>query len=258
MKTPFKIGYGSIGWLLVPMVKIAREVHALGVEGIEGFGLTEMLLEDEQLAVELPKIGVRFIGSYFGASLVEPEALKYELDEFDRTLLKIAQLQGSVVAVGAGRIFPESRDRDWNHFIQAIKQMAGMAAARGVQLAYHPHDHTLVYEEQELARFLSDTKDSQVGITLDTAHFSKAHMDIYSQVKSLGSRLKHVHLKDLDRDGNFADLGKGMLDLRRFLQCLKDAGYAGWVTIEIDSTDDPFESARANVSHLKLVLSRLV
>ena len=75
-------------------------------------------------------------------------------------------------------------------------------------------------------------------------------MDIVSEIRRLGDRVAHIHLKDLE-DDEFVELGKGTLPLEKFLNTLRDLGYSGWMTIELDATPDPEESAKISVDYVQ-------
>lgn len=254
-----RIAYGAIGWLLWPMGRIASELKLLGVSGIEGFGLTDLLPDDDDLAEHLNNLGTTFVGAYYGASLVQPEAHAQEMAEFEQTVREIARLGGDVVAVGGGRHFDGKEKEHWPLLIAGVREMGRIAAQHGVKLAYHPHQGTLVFEKPEVERFVEDTKNEspQVGLTFDTAHFHCGGMDIREWMVRLRSRVVHVHLKDVNEKGEFVELGKGKLDLEGFLRELLTGGYQGWLTIELDASLDPVASARTSVTHLNALLDRI-
>jgi inosose dehydratase len=76
--------------------------------------------------------------------------------------------------------------------------------------------------------------------------------DPVALTESAASRIRHVHLKDVDRDlagrvisgtlpyekavrdGLYMPLGDGDVDVRRVLEALDEAGYDGWYVLEQD------------------------
>ena len=98
-----------------------------------------------------------------------------------------------------------------------------------------------------------------VKLCIDTAHTTKAGMDPAEIIRTYGSRLQYLHLKDVtpdDADASqfpdfthdqalpiFCELGLGIVDLAGVKQALDDVGYDGWITLEIDqSTSSPAKS----------------
>jgi len=62
-----------------------------------------------------------------------------------------------------------------------------------------------------------------------------------------------VHLKDFTADPfAFLPLGQGDLDVTAIVAELGDAGYDGWITVELDAYDGaPGDAARASREHLE-------
>ena len=252
-----KIACGVIGWLLSPMCRVAEIVRNLGIQGIEGFGLDEVLPEDANLKERLLAMNVSFVGSYFGASLVQPDFLADELDEFEMTVKEVARLGGSVVAVGGGRVISGHDEKTWVQLIKSINQLGIIASRHGIKLGFHPHDGTLIHKQKEVERLLAETDPKNVGLTFDTAHFHEGGMEICAALQSYYARIVHVHLKDVNDKHQFVEIGKGTLPIPAFLDQLYTLGYDGWLTIELDATPDPPASAEVSIKWLKEVLQSL-
>lgn len=241
-----RIAYGAIGWVTWPLTEIAARLQTLGIRGIEGFGLSELMPEDAELKRNLAGLDVQFVGSYFGASLVQMDRRETESRNFEITAKKVAELGGTVLALGGGRLYPrlpeEQQVSQWDCLIESVHELGRIARAHGVRLGFHPHDHTRVFREAEIRRFLRETDPALTGLTFDTAHIALAGMDILQTWEVMRSRVVHVHLKDL-KDGKFTDL-EGHLPLEQFLSTVRASGYSGWITIELDATEDPEGSAK--------------
>ena len=255
-----KIAYGSIGWVTWALSEVAANLGSMGIRGIEGFGLNELMPEDNELKVKLARLEVSFVGSYFGASMVQKDRWETEVANFTSTVKSVAELGGNIVSVGGGRFYPglsnQRRSEDWARLIEGAHTFGRIAQQHGVKFGFHPHDHTLVFRHDDIERFLKDTDPALVGLTFDTAHFGAADMNILDQLKSHFKRIVHVHLKD-EKDGRFLELGRGRLPLKEFLASLHGGGYNGWITIELDATPDPVASATDSLAHLLKLLDSL-
>ena len=253
-----RVAYGSIGWVTWPLADVARKVAAMGIRGIEGLGLTELMPEDQNLGAVLKSLNVKFAGSYFGASLVQKDRRATEIGNFTATVRKVSEWGGSVIALGGGRDYPEAstteREVHWQNLIEGVHEFARIAQAHQVQIGFHPHDHTRVYRLDEIRRFLKDTAKapSPAGLTFDTAHIGAAGMDILDAWEEFAPRVVHVHVKDLTKIGDFCELGAGQLPLQQFVRMLREKAYPGWLTIELDATPDPEASALKSWNQLKL------
>ncbi len=120
----------------------------------------------------------------------------------------------------------------------------------GITLAYHNHD----FEYQRLG-------DRTILEILygETAHL-KAELDVYwshkggddpaKRIRQLGERCALLHLKDITRDGDFAEVGEGVLDFAPILAAGKAVGVR-WYIVEQD------RCARPSIEAVALSLKNL-
>ena len=76
------------------------------------------------------------------------------------------------------------------------------------------------------------------------------------RIRKYADRLVQLHLKDMDADGAFEELGKGTMDLKG---CIKAAETTpcNWLIYEQDVCKrPPFECAVASIAHLKKLLGK--
>lgn len=73
-------------------------------------------------------------------------------------------------------------------------------------------------------------------VTLDTSHCGVDNYDILEALDRVGNHLSHVHLSDSYQDhrDNHAIPGEGELPLRPFIERLKEVGFKGAVSLELD------------------------
>src|SRR3984893_6670184 len=69
---------------------------------------------------------------------------------------------------------------------------------RGIKLAYHHHLKMLVETAEEISAFCEITRP-EVGLLLDTGHAYAAGADYAEILRKFGSRVVHIHLKDVRR-----------------------------------------------------------
>jgi len=137
----------------------------------------------------------------------------------------------------------------WERVGRNLADAARRVRGRGFEPTFHHHAGTFVETPEEIDLLL-DRVD--VGLTLDTGHLLIGGGDPAEAWGRWGSRINHVHLKDVDRGrlraivdagggmvdvwsgGTFVPLGDGDLDVTAFLDDLVAAEYAGWVVIEQD------------------------
>jgi inosose dehydratase len=100
---------------------------------------------------------------------------------------------------------------------------------------------------------------TEVGLLLDTGHAYAAGADYAEILRKFGSRVAHIHLKDVRRDilerarkndwsfnsavreGMFTVPGDGDIDFSAIGEFIRRSGYRGWVVVEAEQ--DPAKAA---------------
>ncbi len=134
----------------------------------------------------------------------------------------------------------------------------------------HPHAGSFVEFEDEIERLLDD---SDLALCLDTGHAAYAGIAADRALIAYGSRLGHVHLKDVRADalarvrderldfwaaiaaGVFCPLGEGVVDLPGVLAALRDVGYNAYATIEQDRVPGSGSPLRDLAESLRVLAS---
>ncbi|WP_414172807.1 sugar phosphate isomerase/epimerase family protein [Clavibacter tessellarius] len=98
-------------------------------------------------------------------------------------------------APGRGAEADPLDDAAWSRLVRNTARAAGITRAAGFEPTFHHHAGTFVESPAEVDRFL-DAVD--VGLTLDTGHLVIAGGDPVAAVARWGSRITHLHLKDVD------------------------------------------------------------
>jgi inosose dehydratase len=98
---------------------------------------------------------------------------------------------------------------------------------------------------------------TRIDFCPDTAHLVAGGGDPAALIRRYSNRLRHVHLKDVHPDPlRFLPLGEGDVDRAGVIGALREAGYDGWLIVELDSYDgDPREAAQRSKAHLDRLLA---
>ena len=137
----------------------------------------------------------------------------------------------------------------------ALNGFAKASAARGIRFQYHNHDFEFrpVEGMSYFDRLLGATDPATVGIMLDVGWVQRAGEDPVGWLRKLGSRVRTIHLKDTTKnpDGRWAEIGRGVLDVKGVLGACRDLGVA-WALVEQDTCDrPPLESAAISLQALR-------
>lgn len=177
----------------------------------------------------------------FGDPALWPERLKRLQWALDRT----KELGLGDLMLHAGFI-PEKGDPARPAFLGTLAKVAGMGQEKGVTIAFETG--------QETADLLRLTLDELKCPNLKI-NFDPANMLLYEKgdpiwaVEILAGDIRSVHVKDAIRTkvpgtwGEEVPLGKGEVNIKKFLQTLKKVGYKGPLCIEREVGD---QQARFN------------
>lgn len=267
----------------VPVPVVLDEIARLGYDGCQtGVGFPA----GDELRSELGRRGLRLAEVYATLPTRAAGPLPGAL-EAGRERLTLLHEAGGEVLVAAADLAPERESRAGRAsdpatprlsddglaaLARILETLAGEATAGGHRLAFHPHAGTFVETPDEVARLAAASDPDLVGFCLDVGHYAVGGGDPVAAIRSLGRRVRHVHLKDVApeplerlragrtsgflaalRDRLFTELGAGLLDLDGVLGALAAIDYDGWLMIEQDTTwRPPSESAaigRAVLAH---------
>ena len=199
------------------------------------------------------------MAGFVPAVLHDPSSLERELARVDAAAQTIASLGGSVLVLAAstgGEGYEDAGRLDaagWGALGQGIDRVMVSAGDRGLRVAVHPHHGTVVERPEDVERLLDV---SAVGLCLDTGHLMVGGGDPVALARSAGSRIVHVHLKDVDaaiaervaagdlgyhagvRAGLYRPLGDGDVDVRGVLRAVEESAEVVWYVLEHDEVLD--------------------
>ncbi|MDX3768671.1 MULTISPECIES: sugar phosphate isomerase/epimerase [unclassified Streptomyces] len=130
---------------------------------------------------------------------------------------------------------------------------AGLAAREsGLKLLYHNHgtDHQVVDGVSLYDILLAETDPELVGFELDLYWAANGGASAPGELfVRHPRRFPALHVKDMAPDGDFADVGSGVLDFPAMFDTARRGGVKQWL-VEHDSPTDPFASALASYTYL--------
>lgn len=250
-----------------------QEISALGFTGFEAFAF---VVDDfgferlDEFKRALSERQLKLVALYGGGDLHVAE----RADEVTAENVRIARF---LAANGAGRLVlgPGRRpaggpSREHLHnFADCANEIGRRAADLGVLACAHPHVNTVIERKEEIDFLMEQTDSRYVAMAADTAHFRKGNPDWPTAevelFRTYSERIRYVHLKDWDPSippesageggtaviRDFVELGEGVVDLAGCVEALRDSGYAGWLTIELDYTRrTPIESVAMSQRYL--------
>lgn len=164
-------------------------------------------------------------------------------------------LGGEVLVFGSPRqrCIPDgaTREQAFDWALATFAQALPALDETGVALAIEPlaSEETDFINTCEDAHRLVDALGSpRVGLHLDVKAMCVEQSPPTELIRRHGRRALHFHANDANRRGP----GFGDVDFRPVLAGLSEAGYAGWISVEVfDYTPDPETIARDSLRYLR-------
>jgi sugar phosphate isomerase/epimerase len=157
----------------------------------------------------------------------------------------------------------QSADENEAAFLANISELADAADSAGVAVALEIHGDIMASSDVTIPLLEKIGRDS-IRVNYDTAN-----VEFYSGEKAVDDLpkivpyLAHVHLKDTTGgkgNWNFPALGTGTVDFGRVIEILRDAGYTGPYSVELEFQGEPWppladvtEAMRRSREHLNAV-----
>ena len=260
-----------------------RESREAGFTGTETG--VKYPLDAEILGPLLETHGLQLASGWFSGTLREC-SVEQEFENIKQMLITFKALSAPVViyaetsgSVQSQQNIPVSQkpvmpDAEFPEYGRKLTEVADRMADFGVRMSYHHHMGTVIETEREIDLLMENTGTS-VGLLIDTGHLGFTNADIEAVTRRYGSRINHVHCKDIrqeifkqvrEKDLSFLDAvlegvftvpGDGFIDFENFAKVLAEIDYSGWVVVEAEQDPEkanPLEYSRKGYQHLSNVL----
>jgi len=250
-----RLGYGTNGFANHGLAEALAVIADLGYAGVA------LTLDHAHLNPYAPALAQRVaeVGRQLarrGLAVVVETGARYLLDPYRKhapTLLDddrarrvgflrravdvAADLGAEAVSFWAGVRSPAlDPDLAWDRLVHGCAEVTDHAAAAGMTLGFEPEPGMLVDTVGEWHR-LRDALGAPpaFGLTLDIGHCRCVEPDpVPDSVRRAGPYLVNVQIDDMRRGVHeHLEFGCGEIDFPPVLQALREAGYAGLVTVEL-------------------------
>ena len=131
-----------------------------------------------------------------------------------------------------------------------------------IKVAIHNHGPTdKVYPTPASAYDLIKDLDPRVGLCIDIGHTQRAGVDPSVPAEKFADRLLDVHIKDVTQataKGTTVEIGRGVIDIPKFLRTLLKINYTGVVSFEHEKDpDDPLAGLAESVGYVRGALAAI-
>ena len=294
-----KVGNAPVSWGVmeiadwgeqIPYTKVLDEITEAGYAGTELGPFGYFPTEPNKLTSDLSGRGLQLVASFVPLPLAHPKRHEAAYREAMSVAQLLAQTGAPLIVLAdemcearmavSGRV-DESRDgmsdEQWASAIRILGRVAEGCREQGLYAVFHHHAGTFVETPKEVARLCESTDPELLGLCLDTGHYFFGGGDPVDAVNLYGTRIRHLHLKDVDRSileavrrdevgfleavrrGVFCELGQGAVNLKAVVQKMAGFGYSAWAIVEQDvdtrnADVKPLESAIRSREYLRSVI----
>ncbi len=250
---------------LIPPERMLETVRELGYTGIELGPPGYFGVDGVAVGAALCAHGLDLVGGFAPLTIADEDAFRADIPVWLDPIVEVLAATGArgpVVLADAetdARIAAAGRPAEqrrtalppdaFARALERVNEAVERCRTRGVDVVFHHHAATYVETPDEIERFLAST---DVGICFDTGHALVGGIDPLEAVRLCGSRIDHLHLKDVDGellarvrngelgleqawdDGLFCPFGEGEVDFAAVLAAPELRGFAGWTVLEQD------------------------
>jgi len=139
---------------------------------------------------------------------------------------------------------PSSAESMWA--VEAFTALESVLETNDITLSIEPVNRSETFflrTAAEALRLCEAIGNPRIGVTVDTFHANIEEQSIPDAVRSLGSRLKHIHASENDR----GLLGTGHVPFSEIISALREIGYKGYLMIEGFGYDKKVKNSPGNL-----------
>ncbi|MFN0086017.1 MAG: TIM barrel protein [Blastocatellia bacterium] len=273
-----KIGTAPVSWGVMEVSgwggqqsyeSVLDEMRQAGYDGTELGPYDYFPSDPGRLTTELSARGLELVAAFVPIPLADAGRHEAGFAEAMRTAELLSKSGARLIVLAdemsahrqavAGRVDdsldgPDGlNDEQWAAAARILARVARACRELGLDSVFHHHAATYVETPSEIERLCAEVDAELLGLCLDTGHYQYGGGDPLEAVRKHGSRIRHLHLKDIRpavldavrRDGVdfleavrrdvFCELGEGAVDFPRVISELTAAGFDGWAIVEQDT-----------------------
>ena len=247
-----KLGLISSAWLGSPIataegIRLTKEI---GFDTIDIFAdpmdidiRERRLIKDTCREVGIPVVAT--VCCALGIADFNRPVRRFHVERFKKYLELAYELEGENSLLVLGEYIWQQeviQPKDqWNWAVEHTQELGDYAMGLGLEIAIElePFHMSLVNDLDKMVKFIGDVDHPAVKANLDISHLHLAKSPA-AEIQRLKGRIAHVHFSDCDgkKHGDLPP-GRGVVDFPPYLKALKDVGFNGVVSIELEYSPEP-------------------
>ena len=245
-----KISASTICWMHDDRITALKKAAESGFDAVEliimapetaGFhGHSLRTATVDTLKQEFNKFNLKCSGLHIGGISTD-NRLQGQLEYAHTAIDAAAEIGAGIVVMGG----PDRASEPFKPYIETVESLIPHLEQKNVRLALENHHLNWIQFIQDYDFIFDFIKSPFIGMTLDTGHFTAAEVDPEEVARKFAPRVFNVHVKDHIGDKS-VEMGMGVTNNRGCVIALREAGYDGYLTLEIEVDKNIADTAAIN------------
>ncbi len=125
--------------------------------------------------------------------------------------------------------------QNWEDYVDTVRRCCDFCEAAKVRYAMEPHPYRYMSNAASMLRLIEHVKSDALGMNFDPSHLFPMGDMPHTVIYQLGDRIFHCHFSDNDGLTNVHwRPGKGKIDWTSVMRALKETGFDGTISIELE------------------------
>lgn len=267
---PFTLAVMNCHYIKFPLETFFDSARRFGFDAVELFGaMPHFFLDDvddalvRRVAAQCRARGLKLVsfcpaqGAYpVNIAIDEPQIRRRSLAMLTKGVRVAAALGCRTMLVSAGYGYQnQNKDISWGHSRESLAQLCEVAGQCGVTLMIEPltpATANLVNTSTDAARMIRQVGSPWLKSMMDIGVMNYMGETVQGYFDALGEDLAHIHFTD--GPGAHVALGDGSFPMAQYLGQIRQAGYRGVLSFEINDRRyllHPDSALQKNVLWLK-------
>jgi len=240
-----KIAGSSCSWWQHPLEKGIELAAQAGFTAYEPLMFPKEIFElhgdlrkitATELTTMLNRHGMTLAALHIAAIPTTPPARYRACVDYTKRAIEVAGETGCNLVVVGG---PDRATEPFFPFLKALEELEPLVRGTPVRLALENHYKNWIESIPDYEHIFDYLPSPNIGMTLDTGHFSSAGIDSEVVARKFGvEKVFHVHIKD-HQGTDSVPLGTGTTNNGGMARVLKAAGYTGYLSMETECGEGP-------------------
>ncbi|MGB3467869.1 MAG: sugar phosphate isomerase/epimerase [Cyclobacteriaceae bacterium] len=200
----------------------------------------------------LKSLNLTPISGHYSTGIANPDDIGTLSNGWDKALDEMNEIGQKYAVLGYLREEERKSIDDYKRVAELLNTAGEKAKKKGIQLCYHNHDFEFVEIDGQLPMYylLDNVSPDLLKMELDLFWITKAGYSIKDFFSKYEGRIPLWHVKDMNDEGDFTEVGSGRVDFETAFANKELAGME-YFFVEQDQSEDPIKSIRKSYTYVE-------